>query len=367
MAFTYSRASSFSLLGAVDTGTVTSSATLDTAFVFETSGDAFCARFVAPVSQSSATLTFYAFITAVTGSPTFQIEVREGFDGSGDVDRPRTAGSNIGTSSSTVSAPSVNTWCTWTITCSLTRGDTYWVLIKNTHGTPASNHATFQIRGALDSGSAPGATVAYLGIAGSTIDGFATDPVINTNGPGTWVIKFGDGSLLGFPFVTSTAHTSNANNRGNRFVFNTDVTISGIVTQILSALLSGVAIAQGGTVLVSETGDASTANAAGKGVFRFAPTTLTGGVAYDIYFTFSGSATSGPFYGMGQAEGSVPTDVKACMPGYFVGAIDSATTTFTPDTSTIQLMLLILDDFPAPPTGAEIAEAVWTRGERTLT
>lgn len=345
MAFSYSRSPLAAVVGALDTGTPTSSANIDTAFVFETSGDAFAARFVAPESQSAATLTFYAFCTALTGTPTFQVEVREGYNGSGDIDRPRTGGSNIGSSSSTVTSPAANTWVSWTVTCSLTAGDVYWVLVKNTHATPASNHATFQYRGALDS-IASGAIVTpqqYFALGGYTTDGFATDPTVSTASIGTWVIKFSSGALLGMPFVASSAHASNQNSRGVRVQFTEDVVMSGVISGI-AASATGVSIYQGGSLVVSEAGDSSSAS---RPVYRIAPITLTGGTDYDVVITFGVNSTQGTFYTMGQAEGSVPTDVKACMPSFIVGAIDGAGPTFTPDTSQLQLLQLIVDDNPA--------------------
>ncbi len=352
MAFGYSRGLAI-FVGSGDAGSVTSTAAIDGAFVYETSGDAFGIRFIAPVSQSSATLTVYAFLTAVTGTPDFQVEVRNGYDGAGDIDRPDAGGSNIGTGSSTVSSPSANTWLTFTVTCSLTVGDLYWVLVKNTHGTPASNHGTFAYRGALDSFTL-GSTVAQSTFfaTGFTSDGFATDPTINSNGPGSAVLKFGDGSLLGFPFVASSAHANNSNNRGTRFLFTEDVVVSGVQLGFAASTLSGVAIYQGGNTIVTETGDPSSiASATARTGYRFAPVTLTGGVAYDVVGTFSGNSTAGTFYTMGQAEGSVPTDVKACLPSCFVGSVDSATSSFTPDTSQLQLVSLLIDDNPASAGG----------------
>lgn len=349
MAYEISR--SFALVvGPGDIGSATSTPAIDTAFAFETSGDAFAIRFVAPVTQAAATLTVYVFCTAVTGTPDFQIEVRNGYSGSGDIDRPETGGSDLASSPSTLSAPTANTWEALTATVSLTAGQVYWVLVKNTHGTPASNNATFQYRGSLDglgvAGTFAGNLINYAFGAGFTTDGFTTDPTTSlANGSfAPAVLKFGDGSLMGMPFVSTIAHASDTNNRGNRFQFATNLVVSGIVWPLGVAAISGCAIYQGGNLVVAETGDASTSI---RSPWRFAPTSLTGGVAYDVVVTFGSAAASSVFYTMGEAEGDVPTDVKACMPSFLIGSVDSANGTFTPDTSQLLPVGLIVDDIPA--------------------
>ncbi|MDH5244847.1 MAG: hypothetical protein OEW98_00235 [Betaproteobacteria bacterium] len=359
MAFNYSRGMLGLVVGSQDGGSVTSSPNIDSAFTFESSGDVYAIKFVSPVAQTSETLTVYAFVTAVTGTPSFSLEVRKGYQGTGDSDRPETGGANLASGASTVSSPSATTWVTFTCTVTLTLGDVFWILIKNTHATPASNHATFCTRGSLDSTTQMLFVNAYIFQAGYSLDGFTTDPTMNNNAMAPVVLKFGDGSLMGCPWVGSTNHASNANNRGVRVQFSEDVVVSGLLTNIVNAAYStGLAIYQNGSTVLTEGGDyAIIAN--NNPQFRFAPTTLSGGVAYDVVLTFSNNATQGVFYHMGQAEGSVPADVKACLPSYLIGSVDSATSSFTPDTSQTMFVALLVDDNPAIAGGVSLGAQIF--------
>ena len=353
MAFELSRSLAW-WLGPYRAGAATDSANIDTAFVFETSGDAFFVRFNSPVSQSSGTLTIYLYIPTgaanVTGTPTYQMHVRNAYSGSGDADRPATGGSSISSSPSTLTLGDADegTWVSMSCTVSLTLGHGYYVLVTNTHCTPASNYAVFRYRGAFEGFSAH-ASIHMNG--GFTTDGFATDPTVLTAAGAmpTVVLKFDDGSLIGNPYVVSDgSHANNSNDRGNRFTTTEDVVVSGMSRPpATSAFQAATIYTAGGASVVSAAGDAH-AEAGSNGMYRFAPTTLTGGTAYDCVIDFASNSASGTIYSMGQAEGSVPADVKSCRP-WSIAYVDGATPgSYTVDTSKLLLNVCVLvDDAPA--------------------
>lgn len=333
-----------------DSGVATSSPDLNSAFVFKTSGAVWLARFVSPVGQSSATLTLYAYVTSVTGSPTFELQVRDEATGSEDAQRPSAAGSNLATSPSSLSLTSAdnNTWVVFTCTVSLTAGQTYFFIVENTHGTPGSNHAKIQYRGSIDTFGVPLNTIGLMQ-TGYSADGFATDPTYSNASMGCFVVKFADGSLIGNPYVSTTAHASNANNRGVRVKFSEDVVVSGLVGEFPSsgsATGSRIDTAAGSNIVTHTFGRFEKANYLGR-ISRFAPVTLAGGVSHDIVITYSSVNGAGPFYTMGEAEGSVPADVLACRP-QGLASVDGATPgSYTVDNSQIMRFGLIIDDNPA--------------------
>lgn len=351
MAYEWSRGLAL-LLGATDVGASSSTPNLDANFVFETSGDVWWVRFSAPVGQSAATITVYVYVTGVTGTPDFQLEVRSGYSGTGDVDRPATGGSNLATSPSTLTlgAGDIQTWVALTATVSLTEGNGYYVIVKNTHNTPASNHATFALRSLLDTYASTG----LYPVTGYSLDGFATDPTTSPNS-GVVVVKFADGTLLGNPYVSSSNHANNANDRGNRITLNADVVVSGIVRGTSSAALSASTIyTTAGVSVVSAAGDAF-AKQGSAGSYRFAPTKLSGGTTYDFVHKFASSTTACTVLSMGEVEADVPADVLACRP-WSIAFVDGATPgSYTVDTSKlVALMALIVDDFPAGPIGRSL-------------
>lgn len=353
MAYEYSRLFGSLWLGPRSAGTAGNTVAIDSAFLFETSGDAFFAQFVSPITQSSATLTFYAYVMAVTGTPDFQLHVRKAAQGSGDVDRPETAGSSISSSPSTLTlgAGDVGTWVSLTCTVSLTAGETYFAIIGNTHATPASNHATFRYRSTMGAFGAAGYDLWNEAcLAGYTSSGFTTDPTVTSVGPGTFVLKFSDGTLLGFPYVDSAGHANNTDDRGIRFTPTEDVVISGLgFGYLLGAVTEDLSIyTSAGAVVLDVPIDTSPMYSVGSNhsFLRFAPITLSGGTSYDIVERSTTSRGSGTLYTMGEIEANVPADVLACRPPFsFVGGATAGS--YTADTSTIFRVGLLVDNLPA--------------------
>jgi len=333
-------------------GTATNSANIDSALVLGTSGDSWCLRFQADVGQSSATLSLYLYCSAVTGTPTFEMEVH--VTQVADQDRPDT-GAAISSSPNSIT-PTANTWTdAFTCTVSLTQDASYFVIVKNTTADPVNNHAAFRYRGALTAiGPNPTAVVSAIRSAGFNQDGYTTDPTLSGDVGGAYgggyVLKYSDGTLVGNPYVTDdSAHANNTNDRGNRFTFTEDVSCIGINSgQIPGTALANLEVnaASDGTNIKTIAVTAFAESQSGAGLAS--AFTLTGGTAYDIVSTFSANSTSGTIYTMGEAEGNVPADVIACRP-WSCAYVDGATPgSYTADTSKLMLLTgVLVNDFPA--------------------
>lgn len=344
------------LAGPYDDGLATNSANIDSAYVFETSGDAFVVRFQAPTPQTSDTLSVYLYCSAVTGTPDFSMDVRNAAS-SGDAQRPAAGGSVISSSPNTVTlgAGDVNTWVgPFTCTVSLTRDAGYFCIIKNTSADPVNNHAAFRYRAALDSFNFMASTpLLQMFGAGFTTDGMTSDPTMSfaSGSGGAAVAKFADGTLIGNPYVSDdSAHANNQNDRGNQFTFTEDVEVVGVfggssVSQMshleINKSSDGTNVVQIATTYFSETG--------GSAAGWCAPVTIPGGVAHDYVSVFGSNSTIGSAYTMGEALANVPADVLACRPfscAYVDGATPGPYTTVDPS----RIMFYtspIIADFPA--------------------
>ena len=340
----FSRASAASLvIASVDTGTKTS-LQIDSAWVYETSGEAVVLVFTSPVAQTNATFTAYFYCTAITGSPTFKVEVRNSATGAGDPDRPEAGGAVLGTTSDVV--PVAARWSTFTISSlTLAAGAAYFVVLFNSHASPTTNHATFTHRGSLDSFSGGATNFFAIFKTGTTADGIATDPSFNAGACA--VIKFSDGSLVGNPYVDSAAHANNSNDRGVRISFPYDVWVSGFGALFaVSTNISGFEINDSAGNNVVTVASDPYAESRGQ-TARFASVRLTANTLYDFVVTFAANATTGTVYSMGETSGNLPADVLACRPpnhAYVDGATPGS---YTVDTTSTMLFYVVIDTLPA--------------------
>lgn len=325
----------------LDVGTSTS-IQVDTAYTFGTSGEAFFLRFVATEDQTSGNLTVYAYSTATTGSPTFSAEIRNGPGPSDDPDRPEAGGATLATTSGVV--PTANTWSAFSFTgVTLVGGQQYYVIIYNAHGTPASNHASWQYRGAMDSHD-NSVNILEMFQAGYTSDGFATDPLgVGATQIGSCCLVYNSGNQYGNPYVNRTTHASNANDRGNRIRFVEKIKILGAVDSLTSAAISTYEINQGATNISSVTSDTWSRDRSNFAAYEGVE--LNKATDYDFVTTFSSSAGVGQIYDMGEAEGSLPADVIACRPGGVVAYVDGTTPgSYAVDTSKMLQQVIFIDD-----------------------
>jgi len=352
MAYTYSRMPWGLIAGwpTLDPG-VQTGRVIDTTYTYEVNGESWFVRLAAPVGQTSGSLTIHIYVIAETGTAdSWAAEVRNSaMTGGDDTDRPEASGSTLATLSGVDLSGSAGTWVSLTFTgLTLVAGNSYFIIVHNTHATKASNSLELQYRGGMDAILIPESAQMFR--SGYNTVGWLGDPAVSV-GSACCVVKFDDGTLIGNPFVDNSLHASNANDRGSRFVFTEDLLCSGLIHDVQNTLVSGVEIneAVGGANIatrVCNTNDAFE----NRGV-RFAPpVTLRRGVAYDAVLTYSAASATHTVYDMGEAEGSVPADVLACVNfgngtrGHVTGTTPGS---YTLDKSKLSAIALILDSNPA--------------------
>ena len=340
MAFTQSIGSL--VLGlAADSGSATSTADLNAAWVYGTSGPCWFVRFTALKSQTNANLTIYAYCTSLTGAATFKCELRSGPVSPDDPDRPHSSAAVISTSGDV--SPTANRWATFSLTgVTLTEGATYFAIVYNSSADPTATYGKFQYRGAADSASGLSniGNQAYFTV-GTATTGFTADATA-TSAPGTAVVTYADGAPQGWPYVIAdSAHAGNQNDRGNRLRFDEQVLLHGILTAFVNSGITGLEINSGAVNIKTVAVDYGAANRAGGTTFD--PVTLDKDTDYDFVFTYSGNSTHGQIYTMGETSANLPADVLACRPSGNGGYVDGATPgSYTLDTSKIFSMYLLL-------------------------
>lgn len=320
---------------------------LDDNFVNATSGKAMATRISAPISQTSAAMTVYALLNTKAGSPTaIKCAIFAGPSGGMDPHRPDTGAALATSAGVDVSAYAANTWVQFDLSgLSLTSGATYWIIIYNDTGTPASNTATFYTRML---------SYAALGVARfstyTTTNGFTTDPTsISTNGEAVLVMKFSDGSLMGNPYAVSTTHASNTNDRGIRITLDATVEAIGCIIGLNATLTnaSSIKVYQGSTEVASATLDLAHKNTNAT-IYFDAPFTQTGGLAYDYVYKLSSAASFGPCVDAGT---SPPTDVTDCMCSS-VAYVEGATPgSYNVNAGAITGLAMLLNNIPAAAGG----------------
>jgi hypothetical protein len=302
-------------------------------------GTALGIRFVAPATQTGA-FKLYAFMNAaVTGSPTkIRCAVFRGPTDTEDAQRPGDTPTPIAeTGDVNVSAQSASTWTEFLInSLSLTAGQTYWAVIHNATTTPGSNYATYLTRGYNN-------PTPYRFSGVTTTDGWKASDGTSITGEPAVVMKFDDGTIFGNPFVVSNVHANNTNIRGNRYNFQYDIKVRGVVLGLSGTAASALKIYQGTTEVLSVTLDRSQANS-GICVF-FNELTLTKNTDYDVVLTFGTNASTSARYDAGV---SPPADVAAALPTTCI-AVDGSSTPLTPATDGgCSTFYLIISDYPAP-------------------
>jgi hypothetical protein len=269
----------------------TTNTDLNAAFVFNTSGTAIGIRFTSPVTQTNGSLKIGLYMGAKTGTPTdIQLDIYPGPSGADDPQRPGTSGvlgTVTGVDLSGIAAPS---WVYFTVaSVSLTQGATYWAVFSNNTGTQASNFPSFRNR-------------AINGLDGSRISmwqtttGFTTDPTRQgsalTECP--CMFKFADGTLMGQPYVLTTANASNTADRGVGFKFSQPIKIAGIQAVTPPSGATHLIVYDGATAIADLTLDLSQRNNAATQIllFKDGPITFHPGKRYDVMWTGIGASTT---------------------------------------------------------------------------
>lgn len=335
----------------VDAGVATKALVLDSNFILGTSGDAIGIRFCSPVTQVNGALLFYAMPDDNAGAPTYIATLHDSAIAGGTPSIPK-AGAVLATSD-TLTDPADDTWPVFTFAnVSLTAGSFYWLIIQNTHATPASNYGSWYTRGAADA-HALGA-VQYLTplSAYTSADGFQTG-TLSASGIAPVVIKFNDNSVMGFPYIVAgAAHASNTNYRGNRLTIPGSVICNGLFLNGGVAAMNFVGIGDGAAAaVVSKTVDECGED---YGAY-FEPTTLVAATAYDYVMGFGAASTTGTIYAMiiaGQ-EANVPADVLAAAPCTYVDGAGLDSLTNTPS-MILGYQVIAFQDVPAASGGGLI-------------
>jgi hypothetical protein len=284
---------------------------LNSAFTFGTTG-AYCGmQFTAPVGATYFDIWVYNN-GAVTGSPTnIAAELRA--NDTTTATKPLAAGSVLGTPGSDTSFSGLASaqWVQLSrYTYTVVQNTCYFLYFINKTGTPASNYPSICYRGIMPANFMGLVSQSCRNVRGT--DGFAGVPTAALGMP-CFVLKFSDGSYFGNPYPESAAaYTNNTDWRGNRYTFDRDTLVSGVM-----ALLGTVtnwnagtwAVYQGATLKASGTISLAQQNTTTQLIIHFAPMIFYAGIAYDVIFQPASATTDNPAKSMGQ--GSIPADVTA--------------------------------------------------------
>lgn len=322
---------------------------INSAFVFETSGDTAGMMFSSPIAQTSGTIDFYAYVTADSGTDSdFNVQIRNGAHVSGDTDRPESGGSALGSQGSDINLN--GTADSWQKIGALTgvtliMGESYFALVENKSASPATDNATIATRPALDGRPylAPSTTINR---ALQNADGWTSDGTQQSQSMAPMVIVFDDGTVMGYNVVEDGTSVTGTNYRGMRINPVADMVVSGIKFNDASGNYFGgssdIGIYQAGSEFGSSAGAIPRIVAIENMPYRFAPVTLSAGTDYDIIFRPNASRTTAT-YSIGQ--GTIPADVKSC--NFFQTTMVSGATpgTLTEDDESVFNIQLIIDSF----------------------
>ena len=368
MAFEYSRSMQLLIPSNVaDRGGLTGFQ-IDSAFIFETSGDYVGTRFVSPVSQTSGTLSVYAYVTADNGQANtdFNVQVRNGPTASGDSDRPEAGGSTIGTMGTAIDLNGVGAgWATFSDITALTLAvnSVYYAIVENKAVTPGTEHATICRRGAMDGNYGSSGFAHVLCRLVYNTNGFAADPNLGFISP--VIVEFdgghASGEVIGNPYIDTVSLTSSTNYRGNQLKFDTDVIVSGVWFEDAGSAYAsgtvGIYDTSGNELGLSET-SINYVQRNEKVAVRFTPFTISAGTVVNVVAKPGSSDPGAAIYTMG--SGTIPAAVKACgVPNAgFVNASTTAGLTATLNTEQLSPLGLIVDNFPTVAGGGGSASVL---------
>lgn len=343
-----------------DTGTF-NGFLLDSEYTYESGGDVVAVRFSSPVTQTSATMSFLVWCTAITGSPTLNAEVRLGSDTTED-DRPQASGATIGTPGSDQS-PTANNWVKFTFTgLTLAADNVYYIIVKNTHLTPGSNNASIcsqgKIRGRYKGGASTGGLNAQLV---TSTNGFATDPSVPNYHATPFNITFDDGTYICNPYVDTLSVTA-SDFTGNRFVLaaGEQITTSGVLINIPGSSSVDGAIAriyEGATIRAEANGYRDHVN--GPFSARWVPYTMVGPGTFDVvYEPAFGSGNHNCFDAAGGVGATVPTEVSDALIPFVTGVVNGTPGSFTFTANAVCTLPLIVDDLVTVSAGGGSSNSV---------
>jgi hypothetical protein len=319
---------------------------LDSTYNPTVSGDAVCIGFFTPESQTSGSLTLYAWLKNRVGNPTNVVAWLCPPQTSYPARPLGTPNAMSGSVNCTDVPTSGGAWKTFSFaSVSLTAGQRYYLVIHNATTTPASNYVS-----AAYSGGASVGTAAYLDRlwqGGYTSNGFSSDPSGTPGGLVPGVIRLASNRLFGSPFVDWDSVVSSTSDRGNRIRLPVPVYVAGVAAYVsVSSTLSGARVYRGTTLIATAT--VSNYDKITAPILMFdAPVRLEANVDYDVVYTVSSASTFGARLYMG--TDTPPADVAACVPtvtGAKWSFISGSPGSYTVDATRLACMGLIVAGLP---------------------
>ncbi len=339
-------------IGATDSSSPASLSLLSN-FVLGVSGTAVLFRFIARESQSSINFTAHVFVDEVVeDSPGNVDDLRatlytmdpadvDDHDGGGAID-------TIGGVD-----PDADEWATFEFSnVTLVAGDVYWLAIHNESADPGNNYPNVVYQSPLTGGGLAATSWFQNAIerAFTTSNGWSSAPTAEFTVPPV-VFKYNSGTIQGCPFVTTTSHAANQNDRGIRMAFSEQVTVSGVLVVANSSSIEGLFVYNGASLIASITGDMLLVSRTYARWAFPAPFVVPKDTDYDFIFRFSGATSTTPGL-LTMGGGTTPADVIACRngpAGHLWGYVDGAHDgqgSYAFDDEILPLMGLILDDNP---------------------
>lgn len=326
--------------------------TLNSQGVLGTSGRFLMLQHVPVLAQSSAAMTLYLYMITKTLSPTDMRAVVYDVHASNTNRRGTTA--NGGSSgASDWSGSSSGTWNSIAMSGVTTVIAPCTPIVIGTYNNLAlasTNYPDVAVRGGTDQVTSPN----YFMLGGrmqNDLSGWLStvDPVQSYTNAGVWVVKYGDGTVVGQPYTQYVAaHPSNnQDHRGMQFTPPEDVVVSGVLfpSSVGAAVVCDFYIhtAAGSEILHITSPHLWHSNLASS--YRFAPITLTGGTTYHATIKPQSNSTILRRLYMGQS--SPPADVLACRPCPDAALVYGPTPgSFTVETNRFPIMALLVDNWP---------------------
>jgi len=306
----------------------------DSNYFFESGGDAVAYRFQSPVSSTLDTFYFYSEV--VVNSPgDFTIEVRTA-DGS----------LHPGTILDTEDVLTATGWIQVDFSPAPTveKYQTYFVIIGMPDAT-ATDFARIQAGSAYCLNNSTGGMEDLFRLM-STTDGFATDATLSSFSP-CGVLKFGDGTIYGNPYVNISSIVPNSLERGYKILgFNSDMVLSGVYVEP-DADVSGYKIydsssAPGDTPLVEHTGsDTEIA----QGAYFGEPYRLSASTVYRVVITYSSASATPGFADITADGGNVDLLAAGHAGSNLIMTTDDGGGGWTDESDRAPMMVLVFSAF----------------------
>lgn len=311
---------------------------LDSAFTFNSAGDALAIRFVAPKTE---TLTdIYVFMDGINGTPaTMTVQLR-------NYSSNTLPGGTLHASTTASFPASGSKWvkATFGTPYTLQAGTVYFLVIADAAGS-AGTYASPCYRGAMNSND----RLYYLAEGVSTTNGFFSAGTALACVP-PFMLKFGDGTYYGMPFTDNVNYTSNTRERGFLITPGCDLWLNGVVfTQ--ASQISGFKVydadeAPGGTALATMTFGAGSG---ASGAALWTPQLLPRGYPRRCVFTF-GSNSTAPVYFVIEDFASFPELANVVFgDGAIQGTIDNGAGGWTDTPDQLPRASLLLSDVRGKP------------------